>query len=411
MADNITTTCCIAGGGPAGMMAGFLLARAGIDVYVLEKHKDFFRDFRGDTIHPSTFQLMHELGILDEFLKVPHQELKEIGAQFNKQFIKIADFSHLPVAKPVAGFMPQWDFLNFLQKQACNYPGFHLLMQTEAVDLMKDGNKVIGIKAETPEGTKEIFSTIVILADGRDSKLREKTGLVPANFGVPIDVLWFRLSKHLTDPVQSLGYFQKGRLMVLLDRSEYWQCGYIIPKGGFSEIRQRGLPAFYKEISAIVPFLEERAKEITDWDQVKLLTVAVNRLSKWYIDGLICIGDAAHAMSPVGGVGINLALQDAVAAANILYSPLQMSTKSDVDFTKYFKKIQKRRMYPTKVIQKLQLMIQKGLIGKTSAKDAVAKPPFFLRLFNRWALLRRIPAKLIGMGVRPEHIRIPEKNK
>jgi 2-polyprenyl-6-methoxyphenol hydroxylase-like FAD-dependent oxidoreductase len=409
MADtSLTTTCCIAGGGPAGMMAGLLLARAGVDVVVLEKHADFFRDFRGDTLHPSTFQLIYELGMLDEFLKLPHQEITELGAVFNGRLLKLADFSHLPVAKPALGLMPQWDFLNFLQKKARQYDHFHLQMQSNATDLLIENERVIGVQVETTGGIKNIYAKLVIAADGRHSILREKAGLKPISYGSPIDALWFRLSKDQNDPAQTGGFFNEGKFLVLIDRNEYWQCGYVISKGGFDRIKENGLQAFGEEISKAAPFLQSKTHELKDWDQVKLLTVIVDRLEKWWRDGFLCIGDAAHAMSPVGGVGINLALQDAVAAANILYKSLK---QDQIPGGAILKKIQQRREFPTKFTQRMQLGIQNGIISRRLAGEKKLKAPFMLRLLNKSKWLRRIPARLIGIGVRPEHIHTPAEGK
>ena len=402
---TLHTTCCIAGGGPAGMMVGFLLARAGIDVVVLEKHKDFFRDFRGDTIHPSTFELMHELGLLDEFLQLPHQEVTEIGAHFNNQFFRMADFSRLNVAKPALGFMPQWEFLNFLHEKAQRYKGFHLLLEADAQKLVRKDGRVVGVEAETAAGKNTIYAKLVIAADGRHSVLREEAQLKVINYGVPIDVLWFKLSRQSTDSKSAFGFFNAGKLMVLLNRNEYWQCGYVIPKGGFDAIRQKDLASFRQELSVAVPFLKERTEELLDWDQIKLLNVAVDRLEKWYCEGLICIGDAAHAMSPVGGVGINLALQDAVAAAYILYPVLRENKNPGTDV---LEQIQKRREPPTKATQRLQLTIQNNFLSRRLNEDKNMPPPLMLRLFNRFKILRRIPARLIGIGMRPEHIQTTE---
>ena len=402
---TLHTTCCIAGGGPAGMMVGFLLARAGIDVVVLEKHKDFFRDFRGDTIHPSTFELMHELGLLEEFLQLPHQEVTEIGAHFSNQFFRMADFSHLNVAKPALGFMPQWEFLNFLRQKAERYKRFHLLLEADAQKLVREDGKVVGVEAETAEGTKTIYAKLVIAADGRRSLLREEAQLKVINYGVPIDVLWFKLSRQSADSKSAFGFFNGGKLMVLLNRNEYWQCGYVIPKGDFDSIRQKDLASFRQELAVAVPFLKERTEELTDWEQIKLLNVAVDRLEKWYCEGLVCIGDAAHAMSPVGGVGINLALQDAVAAANILYPVLKENKNPG---TEALEQIQKRREPPTKSTQRLQLIIQNNFLSRRLNEDKNMPPPLMLRLFNRFKILRRIPARLIGIGMRAEHIQTPE---
>lgn len=402
--QTLTTTCCIAGGGPAGMMAGLLLARAGVDVTVLEKHVDFFRDFRGDTIHPSTFELMHELGFLDEFLKIPHQQIPEIGVKFNDRYLRIADFRNLSTKVHAVGLMPQWDFLNFLQKKAETYPTFHLLMETIATDLLQQDGKITGVKVEDKNGLKEIHAELVIAADGRSSVLREKAEMKIIEFGVPIDVLWFKLSKRSNDPGQTLGYFRNGSFMVLLERNDYWQCGYVISKGGFDEIRKKDIHSFQKMICDAVPFFADRTDELKDWDLVKLLTVMVDHLEKWCRNGFLCIGDAAHAMSPVGGVGINLALQDAVATANILWRSLY--EKRSVDLAT-LEKVQKRREFPTRITQRMQLGIQNGVIKKRLTAKKL-KPPFLMILLNKFLWLRRIPAKIIGIGIRPEHIKTPD---
>lgn len=303
-------------------MLGYMLARAGVDVVILEKHADFFRDFRGDNIHPSTLEVVYELGLLDEFLKRPHQEIREVGGQIGDEFIPLADLTHLPTHCKFMGFMPQWDFLNFFSEQGKKYRQFHLLMQAEVTDLIIEGNTVAGVKATTPSGEIEVRATLTVGADGRSSIVRERAGLQVESLGAPIDVLWFRVSRQPGDPGQVLGRFIPGKILVMLNRDEYWQCAFVIRKGMFEEIKQRGMESFRDDIMAVAPFLKERAQEINDWEQIKLLTVLVDHLRKWYRPGLLCIGDAAHAMSPVGGVGINLAIQDAVATANILAHPL-----------------------------------------------------------------------------------------
>src|ERR1700730_16029372 len=320
---SINTKCVIAGGGPAGVMLGFLLARAGVDVVVLEKHSDFNRDFRGDTIHPSTLELMHELGLLAEFLKLPHQELRELRAVINGEPNPIADFSHLPTHCKFIAFMPQWDFLNFISNHAKQLPNFQLLMETEVVDLVFEQNKVVGVRGKTSGNGIEVRADLVVGADGRHSTIRGRAGLEVIESGVPIDVLWMRISKQPDDPEQSLGFFSGGKLLVLLDRGEYWQCGYVIPKGSFEPIKARGLASFHDELVNMTPFLRNRIGELDDWLKIKLLTVQINHVRHWYREGLLCIGDAAHAMSPAGGVGINLAIQDAVATANLLGDALR----------------------------------------------------------------------------------------
>jgi 2-polyprenyl-6-methoxyphenol hydroxylase-like FAD-dependent oxidoreductase len=400
--DMIETCCCIAGGGPAGMMLGYLLGRAGIQVVVLEKHADFLRDFRGDTIHPSTLEVMHELGVLDAFLKRPHQELSRIAVQIGEEWVTVADFSHLPTRCKSIAFMPQWDFLNFIAEDARRYPGFRLEMEAEAFELVEQGGEVKGVRVRTPRGLLEIHADLVVAADGRHSIIREKAGMEVMNLGAPMDVLWMRLSQKPGDPPQALGRVNSGRLLIMLDRGDYWQCAFIIPKGKLDEIRQRGLPSFRDDIVAIAPFLRDRVDELTDWDQIKLLSVAVDRLKQWYRPGLLCIGDAAHAMSPVGGVGINLAIQDAVAAANFLISPL-LDNAVSVDV---LRKVQRRRMFPTRATQRMQVLAQNRVIGpilKTAAP--IRSLPWPVKLLQRWPLLRRIPARVIGVGFRPEHVR------
>jgi 2-polyprenyl-6-methoxyphenol hydroxylase-like FAD-dependent oxidoreductase len=402
--ETITTACAIAGGGPAGMMLGFLLARAGVDVVVLEKHADFFRDFRGDTIHPSTLEVVHELGLLDQFLKLPHQKVHEIGGIIGEERITFADFTHLPTRCGFIAFMPQWDFLDFLASQGKRYPGFHLRMRAEADGLVMDGETVTGVQAKTPKGLIEIRAPLVVGADGRHSTLRALAGLKSEDFGAPMDVLWFRLSKQAGDGSATLGRIQAGRLFVMLDRGDYWQCAFVIPKGRLEGLRAQGIETFRKEIVALNPALAGRVSEIASWDDVKLLTVLVDRLKRWYRQGLLCIGDAAHAMSPVGGVGINLAVQDAVAAANILWEPLREGRVAE----DLLAKVQARRQWPTEMTQRLQLLVQKRVISNVLSMTTQPRPPFIFTLLNRFPVLRRIPARLIGMGFRPEHVKSPE---
>ena len=402
--EQVTTNCVIAGGGPAGMMLALLLARAGVDVVVLEKHADFLRDFRGDTIHPSTLEVMHDLGILDPFLKLPHQKVREIGGYVGDEKIVFADFTHLPTRCGYIAFIPQWDFLDFLADQGKRYPTFKLMMQAEADDLVWDGDRVAGLKAKLPNGRVEIRAGLVVGADGRHSTVRNLAGLEVEDLGAPMDVLWLRLSKRAGDGSETFGRIQAGRFFVMLDRGDYWQCAFVIPKGGFEALRAKGIEEFRKEIVALNPALADRVTEIASWDDVKLLTVRVDRLKRWYRPGLLCIGDAAHAMSPVGGVGINLAVQDAVAAANILASPLRQGPVP-VDL---LAKVQDRREWPTKMTQAVQLLVQKRVISNVLSMTAPLRPPFIVTLFNRFPILRRLPARLIGMGFRPEHVRTPE---
>jgi len=396
-------TCCIAGGGPAGVMLGFLLARAGVEALVLERHGDFLRDFRGDTIHPSTLQLMDELGLLAAFLRRPHQEIRELHGIVGDFDMVFADFSHLPTRCKFIALMPQWDFLDFLSEAARQYPAFHLAMETEATGLLFEGDRVAGVVARSAAGEHEIRTDLVIGADGRHSVVRERAGLEVMNLGAPIDVLWMRLSKKDDDPGQTAGRLIGGRLLVMLDRGDYWQCAFVIRKGGYDAVRARGLEKFRNEIVAIAPFLRDRVEELKDWDDVKLLTVAVDRLRQWWRPGLLCIGDAAHAMSPIGGVGINLAIQDAVAAANTLAGPLREGRLTDRDLAA----VQRRRTLPTRVIQGIQVLIQKRVLDRVIGRDAPVTAPWALRLFKRLPWLRRLPARLVGMGVRPEHVRTP----
>ncbi|HYX28249.1 MAG TPA: FAD-dependent oxidoreductase [Pyrinomonadaceae bacterium] len=401
---TIETRCCIAGGGPAGVVLGYLLARAGVDVVILEKHADFFRDFRGDTIHPSTLEIIYELGLIEEFLKRPHQEIKEVGGQIGDEFIPLADLTHLPTHCKFLGFMPQWDFLNFFSEHGKKYPQFHLMMEAEVTDLIIEGNTVVGVKVNTPTGEIEVRATLTVGCDGRHSTVRERAGLQVESLGAPIDVLWFRVSRKSTDLGQVLGRFIPGKILVMLNRDEYWQCAFVIPKGALEEIQRRGMDEFRKDILAIAPFLKDRAQEINDWEQIKLLTVLVDHLRKWYRPGLLCIGDAAHAMSPVGGVGINLAVQDAVATANLLAHPLSENYVS----LNHLQKVQWRREFPTKVTQRGQVLIQERILSAVLGSQQQVKPPWFLRLFKKFPVLRRIPARLIGIGVRPEHVKTPD---
>jgi 2-polyprenyl-6-methoxyphenol hydroxylase-like FAD-dependent oxidoreductase len=400
MDPEVSVRCCIAGGGPAGMMLGFLLARAGISVLVLEKHADFLRDFRGDTIHPSTLEIMYELGLLDEFLRRPHQEVRTLGGQIGDEFVEVADFTHLPTHCRFIALMPQWDFLDFLAEHAKRFPAFQLKMEAEARDLTVEGGRVTGVRASTPDGELRVKADLVVGADGRHSIVRERAGLEVLDLGARMDVLWMRLSRRSEDPGQTLGRVDTGRIFVMLNREDYWQCAYVIAKGGFDEIRARGLPALRQEIAGLASYLRDRVDELKDWSDVKLLSVSVDRLRAWHRPGLLCIGDAAHAMSPIGGVGINLAIQDAVAAANILTPRLLQGSVSQRDL----EAVQRRREFPTRATQRLQVVLQNRVIGRVLASTAKISPPFAVRLLGWMPFLRRLPARLIGLGFRPEHV-------
>jgi 2-polyprenyl-6-methoxyphenol hydroxylase-like FAD-dependent oxidoreductase len=399
--DDISTRCCIAGGGPAGMILGLLLARAGIDVVVLEKHADFLRDFRGDTVHPSTMEVMHELGLLDAFLALPHSEVRSLGVQIGAEFFEIANFSHLPTRCKFIALMPQWDFLDFLAAEAKRYPTFRLLLQTEATGLLREDDRMVGVSALGPDGSLAIRAELVVGADGRHSTLRDAAGFEVVDRGAPMDVLWLRLSKHPSDPGQTLGRVGAGRIFIMLDRNDYWQCAFVIPKGGIDEVHAQGLEAFRADIVQLAPFLRDRVHELATWDNIKLLTVAVNRLDTWYRPGLLFIGDAAHAMSPVGGVGINLAIQDAVATANTLVPRMRQGAATLDDL----RAVQRRRELPTRLTQRMQVLIQNRVISNVLRGTATPKPPWAVRILGRYPVLRRLPARAVAMGFRPEHIR------
>ena len=384
------------------MMLGLLLARAGVDVVVLEKHADFLRDFRGDTIHPSTLDVMHELGLLESLLRLPHQEVRELKAQIGDVTVPIADFTHLPTRCGFIAFMPQWDLLDFLAREAARFPTFHLRMNTEVTGLLEEAGRVAGVQAVSPDGPIAVRADLVVAADGRSSIVREKAGLPVQEFGAPMDVLWFRLSRT-GDAPQTLGRIDAGAIFIMLHRGEYWQCGYVIPKDTFEQIRAAGLPAFRERVARLAPAVRDRVGELRDWDDVKLLTVRVDRVTTWYRPGLLCIGDAAHAMSPVGGVGINLAVQDAVAAANILAAPLRERRVTVEDL----RRVQRRREWPTRVTQRIQLLVQKRVVRSVLGATAPVRPPLLVRMLLKFPRLRRLPARLMGMGVRPEHVHTP----
>ena len=399
--SSLSTTCVIAGGGPAGMMCGFLLARAGIEVIVLEKHKDFLRDFRGDTVHPSTLELMHELGILERFLARPHQEVREITAEIGGRRFIAGDFSRLPTSCKFIALMPQWDFLDFLASEAKAYPAFHLMMSAEATGLIRNNERIAGVRVSSEDGPVDISAKLVIGADGRRSRMRSEANLEVRDIASAIDVLWFRLPANAGDPAEPVGRFGAGEVLVMIPRGDYWQCALVIPKGGLEELKRDGLAAFHARLRGIAGFACDRVALIASFDDVSLLTVKVDRLKRWALPGLVCIGDAAHAMSPIGGVGINLAVQDAVATANILAPVLSRGQSPSLS---ELERVQKRREWPTRVVQAFQLTVQNRVLAPNLASATAPRPPIFLPLLDRWPWLRQFPARFLGLGVRPEHI-------
>lgn len=386
------------------MMAGLLLARAGVDVVVLEKHADFFRDFRGDTIHPSTLELLYELGYIDDFLKLPIQRAEHVGGTVSGFRFIAADFTHLPTHCKFMALAPQWDLLNFIAEKAKKYPTFHLLLEHEVTDLIREKGRVTGVRAKTKLGEVEIKADLVIGADGRGSCVRAASGLEVVDRGAPFDVLWMRVSRSPDDPDQSLGNFRSGRGLITINRKDYWQCGYLIPKGSLDELKQKGLADFQREVLQSAPFLGDRVKELDSWDKVKLLTVQINYLKHWHLPGLLCIGDAAHAMSPMGGVGVNLAIQDAVAAANILAAPLREKRINEELLTR----VQERRTWPVEMIQRLQVFMQTKFLLHVLDSKVQLGIPWPVKALAHFPILRRIPARIIGMGFRPEHVHTPE---
>jgi 2-polyprenyl-6-methoxyphenol hydroxylase-like FAD-dependent oxidoreductase len=400
---ELSTGCCIAGGGPAGMMLGYLLARAGVDVVVLEKHADFLRDFRGDTVHPSTLEVMRELGLLDAFLQRPHQELRRLSAQVGDDIIHAADFRRLSIPTKFIALMPQWDFLSFLSEKGRAFGGFHLHMQAEATALIRDGDRVAGLTARTPDGDLTVRAPLVVGCDGRTSTVRGLAGLEVEDLGAPMDVLWMRLPRQAEDDdAAPLGRAIASGILVMIPRGDYFQCGFVVRKGGADEIKARGLDLFKRSIEAMSPMMRGRTDALKSWDDVKLLTVSVDRLKTWCAPGLLCIGDAAHAMSPVGGVGINLAIQDAVATANLLYAPLRAGAVSLQDL----QAVQARREWPTKVTQAVQVFIQKRAIAPTLAGGA-PKAPWAAKLVSALPPLQGLTARAVGMGARFEKVRSP----
>ena len=395
------TTCCIVGGGPAGMMLGHLLARSGVRVTVLEKYNDFFRDFRGDTVHPSTLNVLDELDLLDDFLKVPHQKLTSIGGVFGDFPFQVANFSHVPGRSKFVALMPQWDFLDFLSSRARRFRSFDLRMGHEAVGLVHDRGRVVGVKVRTPEGLIEIRADLVIGCDGRHSTIRSAAQMEVIESGVPIDVLWFRIGRKPGDPEQVFGSINYGKALILINRGSYFQAGFIVRKGSFEEMKRNGLDGFRKSIVQLAPYLLDRVEELQDWDQIKLLSVQINRLRQWHRPGLLCIGDAAHAMSPAGGVGINLAIQDAVATANLLIGPLLRRRVIDASLAA----VQRRREFPTRVTQLMQLNAHKGLEYVFRHPGAI-QAPWQMKAVVGIPGIQHIAARMIGIGVRPEHIRV-----
>ena len=408
----LTTRCCIAGGGPAGLMLGLLLARAGVDVLVLEKHGDFLRDFRGDTVHPSTLEVLRELGLLRAFLARPHDEVRELSAVVGGVPLALADFSRLSTQCKFIALVPQWEFLDFLRDEALRSPSFRLEMHAEVHALIERGGRVTGVRATTAGGSCDIEADLVIGADGRHSTVRAAAGLRVRDLGAPIDVLWMRLPKAPGDPSTTGGRVDRGRFLAMLDRGHYWQCAYVIRKGGLQALQAQGLAAFRDAVAGIAPLLADRLETaLTSWDDVKLLTVSVDRLERGWRSGLLCIGDAAHAMSPVGGVGINLAIQDAVAAANVLARPLADRRLPAAGIDPLLARVQRRRQFATRVTQAVQVQVQERILGPVIAGDAGAggplPVPWPLRLMQRWPWLRGLPAYAVGIGVRPEHVRSP----
>ena len=402
MARTLQVQCCIAGGGPAGMMLGYLLGRAGVKTVVLEKHADFLRDFRGVTVHPSTMMIMQELGLIEEFLKLPHTKIYAFSGEVGDTRIQVADFARISAPYKFIALMPQWDFLNFLADRARRFPSLQLCMSAPVTGLIETAGRVVGVRVSEPHGVIEVKADLVVGCDGRTSTVRSASGLVVQDLGSPIDVLWFRLSRKSGDPAQVLGRLRAGTMIVTIDRGEYWQCAFVIGKGGTERIHSEGLKAFKASVAGAAPFLSDRVDELESFEDIKLLSVSVDRLRIWSKPGVLCIGDAAHAMSPVGGVGINLAIQDAVATANLLATKLRAGTLRDDDLDS----VRRRRLFPVKVIQSLQVAVHNRVFKRAlSVKGSTLNVPWPLKVLNANAWLRRWPAQILGLGVRPEHVR------
>lgn len=399
--EIVETTCCVVGGGPAGMMLGYLLARRGVHVTVLEKHGDFFRDFRGDTVHPSTLEVLKELGLLEEFLSLPHQKVESLGVILGGTLFEVADFRHVPASCKFVALMPQWDFLNFLSRHAKRFPSFQLLMQHEAADLIRDddGRRIRGVVAQHQGREFEVRADLVVACDGRHSAMRSAAGLELIEHGVPIDVLWFRISRRPEDPASVLGNVNYGKALILINRSDYFQAGLIVEKGSFEQIKARGLDALRADISRIAPYLGERVNELRDWEQVKILTVQIDRLRRWYRPGLLCIGDAAHAMSPAGGVGINLAIQDAVAVANLLTEALLDGCVAETRLAA----VQRRREFPTRVTQAIQVFAHRGF-ARIFENPGPIQAPWQMKAAAHIPGIQSALGYAVGIGARPEHV-------
>ena len=399
--DTTKADCVVAGAGPGGLMLGLLLARAGVDVTVVEKHGDFLRDFRGDTVHPSTLDIIDQLGLLDDLLKVPHTQAPQLHAEIGGKDVTIADFSRLPTKCRFIAFMPQWDFLDFLAREAGKLPSFRLIMSAEVTGLIEESGRIGGLVASTPEGPLEIRAALVVGADGRNSLVREKAGLAVESFGAPSDVLWMKFSHQSDDPPYTMGHGGPRQGFVMVDRGDYWQCGYVVRKGSFAEVKEKGIEAFREAVAAVSPLPADRVEEIRSWDDVHLLSIRIDRLKSWWRPGLLCIGDAAHSMSPIGGFGVNLAIQDAVAAANILSAPLREGQLAD----RHLAAVEKRRAFPTKVTQKIQFMMQSSSRKRQADAAKRSGPPAFVKGIARWPILAHLAGRLVGMGIRRERLR------